>query len=72
MLGADVEQVSVPVKAVVALDPRRFQLADGVFSRNLLYDPSRLLRDIPDWRPEIGLEEGLRESFEYVARQGLI
>lgn len=72
VLGADVEQVSVPVKAVLAIDPRRFELADGVFSQNLLYDPTRLLREIPDWRPCIGLEEGLRTSFEYVAEQGLI
>jgi nucleoside-diphosphate-sugar epimerase len=72
VLGADVEQVSVPVKAVFALDPRRFELADGVFSHNLLYDSTRLLREIPDWRPCISLEEGLRTSFEYVAEKGMI
>lgn len=72
ILGKDVELVGVPFE-----DLKRFKVPDmGIledeFAYNDYYSSEKLFRDVPDFHPQISLEQGMRQVFEVMEREGRI
>ena len=72
VLGREVEMVGLPLAQMMELDAKRFVLAYEIFGQHTYVSNEKLLHDVPEWRPEISLEEGLRLTFEGMERRGTI
>ncbi len=71
-LGRDVELVGVPLADLVALDVPNVGICRDIFAHNCYYDHSKIFRDVPLFRPVIGLEEGLRSVIEVMDAEGRV
>ena len=72
ILGREVELVGVPFEDLMKLNvPNSGILADE-FAYNLYYSSGKLFRDIPDFHPQISLEQGMTQVFEVMEREGRI
>ena len=63
-IGREVELVGVPLDTLVAAKVPNVGICVEIFSHNCIYSPARLLRDVPEFRPTISLEEALRRGYE--------
>jgi nucleoside-diphosphate-sugar epimerase len=72
VLGKEAELVGVPFEDLMRLPvPNAGILADE-FAYNDYYSPEKLFRDVPEFRPQISLEEGMSQVFEVMEREGRI
>ena len=71
-LGREVELVGVPLADLVALNVPGIGICRDIFAHNTLYDPSALFEDVPEFRPRISLEEGIRNVIEALDAEGRI
>jgi nucleoside-diphosphate-sugar epimerase len=65
-VGREVEQVGVPADVLHAIDPKRYLFATTVFAHNMLFSAAKALRDIPDFSPQVSLEQGLAQTVEHI------
>lgn len=72
VLGTEVELVGVTLKDLMRIDEKRFKMCNDIFAHNVSYSSAKIMRDIPEFRPEISLEEGFRRTIEYLDRNGLV
>ena len=72
VLGKEVELVGVPAKILISINEEKFAMTRDIFSHNCFYCSIKIQRDIPEFKPEVSLEEGLRRSFEYIDEEGLV
>lgn len=72
VLGREVELVGVPLADLEALNVPGIGICSEIFAHNTLYDPSALFEDVPEFRPRISLEEGLRNVIEALDAEGRI
>ena len=59
VIGREVEMVGLPLDTLMHLDPKRFRLAGAEFSYNDYYSSEKIYRDIPEFRPQVSLKEGM-------------
>jgi len=69
VLGRQVRLVSVPL-AVLAAD--RFDICKTIFAYDCIYSPAKLQRDVPEFRPVISLEEGMRQVIQVMDQENRI
>lgn len=72
VLGREVELVGVPLADLVALQVPAVGICESIFAHNTYYDAGRLFRDVPEFRPAISVEEGIRRVIEVMDREGRI
>ena len=72
VLGREVELVGVPLADLVALNVPGVGICRDIFAHNVYYDGDKLYRDVPEFRPQISLEEGLRRVFAALDQAGRI
>lgn len=72
ILDSHVDQISTPLRVLERFDANQFAMASGVFSRNCFYATDKLARDIPEFRVEVDLTQGLQQSITYLEGQGLV
>ncbi len=72
VLGRDVEQIGVPIGALVSLDADRFAMAQSIFAHNLLFSSAKVQRDVPEFQPSVTMEQGLADAFEHLDRRGAV
>jgi nucleoside-diphosphate-sugar epimerase len=60
----------MPADWIVAHDPKRFGVLDGITRYHGAYDSSKARRDVPEFRCEIDWPEGARQTIEDVKRRG--
>jgi nucleoside-diphosphate-sugar epimerase len=72
VLDEEVELVGVPLNSLLTYDEKRFAMCRDIFAQNCYYSSEKILRDIPEFRPAVSLAEGLKRSFEFLDKQGLI
>lgn len=72
VIGREVELVGVPVASLVAAKVPSVGICESIFSYNTVYSPERLMRDVPEFRPKIPLEEGLSRVLAAMEREGRI
>lgn len=60
VIGREVEMVGVPLADLAALGVPCLHLCQQIFSYNTIYNSDALCRDVPEFRPAVDLEEGMR------------
>lgn len=71
-VGREVDIVGVPLTNLIAANVPSVDICTTIFAHNVIYDPSALCRDVPEFHPRISLEEGLRRVIEANDREGRI
>ncbi len=72
VLGREVEMVCVPMEVLEALGYHDRGFTCTIFGFNTIYDHSKIYRDIPEFRPSVPLEEGMRRVIEYSDAHNMI
>jgi hypothetical protein len=70
VIGRDVELVGVPLASLLAANVPHVGICETIFSHNTIYSPEKLMRDVPEFRPKIALEDGLAGVLETMEREG--
>jgi nucleoside-diphosphate-sugar epimerase len=69
VIGREVDLVGVPLSSLEAAKVPGVGICSTIFSYNLVYSPDRLMRDVPEFRPVVSLEEGLARVLEAMQRE---
>jgi hypothetical protein len=51
--------VGVPLANLLAAKVPNVGICETFFSHNTVYSPDKLMRDVPEFRPRVSLEEGM-------------
>lgn len=69
VIGREVELVGVPLSSLLAAGVPNVGICDTIFSHNTIYSPDKLMRDVPEFRPRLSLQEGLARVLEAMERE---
>jgi nucleoside-diphosphate-sugar epimerase len=72
ILGKEVELVGVPFEDLKRLNVPDAGILEDEFAYNAYYSSERLFRDVPEFHPQISLEQGMTQVFEVMEREGRI
>jgi nucleoside-diphosphate-sugar epimerase len=72
VLGREVELVGAPFAALQRFDIPDFDICAEIFAHHTYYSPGKLMRDVPEFRPQISLDEGMRRVIAAMDRDGRI
>lgn len=72
ILGREVELVGVPFEDLRRLKVPDMGILEDEFAFNDYYSPEKLFRDVPEYHPQISLEQGMSEVFDVMEREGRI
>ncbi|MCK5802985.1 MAG: hypothetical protein KAI66_09145, partial [Lentisphaeria bacterium] len=72
VLGRTVEMIGVSSRDLELLAVPRSEICTNIFSHNCYYSAEKLFRDVPEFKPRISLEEGMRRIFESMQREDRI
>jgi nucleoside-diphosphate-sugar epimerase len=72
ILGREVELVSVSLADLQAYEVPHSQICQDIFAHHTYYSAAKLHRDVPVFRPQVSLSEGMRQVFEAMEREGRI
>ena len=72
ILGKEVELVGVPLEDLKRLNVPDADILSDEFAYNAYYSSERLFRDVPEFHPQISLEQGMTQVFEVMEREGRI
>ena len=69
VLGTDVELVGVPFEDLKRLDVPNFGICEEIFAHHVYYSSEKLFRDVPEFHPQVSLEQGMAQVFEAMERE---
>ena len=72
VIGKKVDLIGVPYASLERLKVPAFDICRDVFSHNLYYSAEKLRSDVPDFQPQVSLEEGMRRVLEIMDRDDRI
>lgn len=72
ILGRDVELVGVPFEDLKRLDVPDAGILEDEFAYNDYYSAEKLFRHVPEFHPQVALEQGMAQVFEAMEREGRI
>jgi nucleoside-diphosphate-sugar epimerase len=72
ILGKDVELVGVPFEDLKRFNIPHIGILEDEFAYNDYYSSEKLFRDVPEFQPQISLEQGMTQVFEVMEREGRI
>jgi len=72
ILGKEVELVGVPFEDLKKLNVPDMGVLEDEFAYNAYYSSERLFHDVPEFHPQISLEQGMTQVFEVMEREGRI
>ena len=72
VIGREVELVGVPFDTLRALGVPNFGITEEIFAHHVYYSPEKLMRDVPEFRPRVSLEEGMVGVLAAMDRDGRI
>jgi len=72
VLGTEVELVGVPLAVLAACDIPAFGICQDIFAHHVFYSAEKLFRDVPEFRPQISLEQGMGQVLEAMDREGRV
>jgi nucleoside-diphosphate-sugar epimerase len=72
VLGRQVELVSFPYAVLAQWDIPRFDLCTEIFSYDVVYNPDKLFRDVPEFRPAISLNDALADTIAAMDKAGRV
>lgn len=69
ILGKDVETVGVPFEDLRKLNIPDFGICEEEFAYHAYYSSEKLFRDVPEFHPQVSLEQGMSQVFEVMERE---
>lgn len=72
VLGKEVEMVAVPLEVLEKLGYAGRGFTCDIFGYNTIYDHHKIYHDIPEFRPSVSLEDGMRAVIAYSDAHGMI
>ncbi|MCA1595464.1 MAG: NAD-dependent epimerase/dehydratase family protein [Chloroflexi bacterium] len=72
VLGREVELVGVPLADLERFNPPQFGICKEIFAHHVYYSAEKLFRDVPEFQPQVSLEQGMEQVFEVMDRDGRI
>lgn len=72
VIGREVELVGVPFNDLAKCDIPAFEICSSIFAFNCYYSNEKLQRDVPEFAPQISLEEGMRQVLEVMDTEGRV
>jgi len=72
VIGREVELVGVPLADLVAADVPNVGICREIFAHNTYYSCEKIMRDVPEFRPQVSLEEAIRRVYQAMQREGRI
>lgn len=72
ILGKETELVGVPYEDLKKLNVPDFGICEEIFAHHVYYSSEKLFRDVPEFRPQVSLEQGMTQVFEAMEREGRI
>jgi len=72
VIGREVDLVGVPLDTLLAAKVPNVAICRDIFSHNSVYSPAKLMRDVPEFRPRISLEEALASVYAAMVRENRV
>ena len=72
VIGREVELIGVPLADLVAADVPNVGICKEIFAHNTCYSCDKIMRDIPEFRPQVTLEEAMRRVLDAMDRDGRV
>jgi nucleoside-diphosphate-sugar epimerase len=72
VLGREVELVGVPLADLIALEVPAVDICRDIFAHNTYYSNAKISRDVPEFVPEVSLEDGLRSVIAAMDAEGRV
>lgn len=72
ILGKETELVGIPFEDLKRLNVPDFGICEEIFAHHVYYSSEKLFRDVPEFQPQITLEQGMTQVFEVMEREGRI
>jgi nucleoside-diphosphate-sugar epimerase len=71
-IGREVELVGLPLASLLAAKVPHVDICRDIFAHNVYYCGRRIARDVPEFRPVVSLEEGMRRVLETMDRESRV
>lgn len=62
VIGAEVELVGIPLTDIIALKIPNSGICEEIFAHNSYFSSEKLMRDVPEFRPQHTLESAMRDT----------
>ena len=72
ILGKEAELIGVPFEDLKKLNVPNMGILEDEFAYNDYYSSGKLFRHVPEFQPQISLEQGMAQVFEVMEREGRI
>lgn len=72
ILGRETELVGVPFEILKRLNIPEFGICEEIFAHHVYYSSEKLFRDVPEFHPQVALEQGMAQVFEVMDQEGRI
>jgi nucleoside-diphosphate-sugar epimerase len=72
VLGRQVELVGIPFHDLQTMNIPNFGLCADIFAHHVYYSSEKLFRDVPEFQPQVSLEQGMVQVFDAMQRDGRI
>ena len=72
ILGRETQLVGIPFETLKQLNVPDFGICEEIFAHHIYYSSEKLFRDVPEFRPQVTLEQGMTQVFEAMEREGRI
>lgn len=72
ILGKETELVGVPFEDLKRLNVPDFGICEEIFAHHIYYSSEKLFRAVPEFQPQVSLEQGMTQVFDVMEREGRI
>lgn len=72
VLGREVELVGVPLATLLAADVPNVGICKEIFAHNTYYSCEKMMRDVPEFRPQISLADAMTRVLDAMDRHGRV
>lgn len=72
VIGREVDLIGIPLADLRKMDIPDFDICEEIFAHHVFYSPDKLFRDVPEFRPNISLEEGMLDVLATMDREGRV
>lgn len=72
VIGREVELIGVPLAILRKMSIPEFEICEEIFAHHVYYSSEKLFRDVPEFQPEITLDEGMKEVIRAMDEDGRI
>lgn len=72
VLGREVELVGIPLHDLLARNIPGTDVCRDIFAHNAVYSGEKVMRDVPEFRPQLSLEAGFSQVLDSMDEHGLV